>query len=607
MIKKSFTLLCSLKSFFLVALFCVGISTHAQTVEELMKLVPQTITNSDRAAGDEFGRSVAISGDYAIIGAYLEDEDASGDNTRADAGSAYIFKRNAGTWSLQQKIVASDRTAGDYFGWSVAISGDYAIVGAYDEDEDDAGANTLSDAGSAYIFNRNGTTWSQQQKIVASDRAAGDQFGWSVAISGDYAILGAFSEDHDAAGANTLSGAGSAYIFLNQECSSASPIPSGANSTYTSSYTQKDASGWVHYCSEEGELLLSLDTLGTGALINATEIQLKTGLSNTYSYGTSGGMITNADGYILMDRLWDVNPTTQPSTGNVGVRFYFSNAEYSSIVSAASTHVNTSSVASPTTISSPTDLEFYKATSGSAFARPHTITGIRLHNSTAASLTAWEYAAVGADHSAEFLVSSFSGGGGGVGASDAPLPVALLDFQGEWNSSTVASLSWRTATEINNSHFELERSVDGLDWEHIATVESKAPNGNSTRFLDYAYADANLPITQSYFYYRLIQHDFDETTEIHGPVVLRRTRDGAQSGLDAVLLYPNPFRSEITVLHTAEEDVRLEISNALGMVVYAASLTLPEQTITLDQLPAGIYQATISSRSARQVHKIIKH
>ena len=94
-----------------------------------------------------------------------------------------------------QKIVASDRGASDHFGNSVSISGDYAIVGSPDEDEDASGGNTLSNAGSAYIFKRDGTSWVQQQKIVASDRGVNDYFGWSVSISGDYAIVAARDED----------------------------------------------------------------------------------------------------------------------------------------------------------------------------------------------------------------------------------------------------------------------------------------------------------------------------------------------------------------------------------------------------------------------------
>ena len=173
----------------------------------------QKIVASDRGAGDTFGHSVSINGDYAIVGSREEDHDASGGNPLSNAGSAYIFKRDGNSWVQQQKIVASDRGAGDRFGYAVSINGDYAIVAAFTEDHDANGANALSNAGSAYIFKRSGTTWTQETKLVANDRGVEDRFGWSVSIYGDYAIVGSVYEDHDASGANELTKAGSAYIF----------------------------------------------------------------------------------------------------------------------------------------------------------------------------------------------------------------------------------------------------------------------------------------------------------------------------------------------------------------------------------------------------------
>ena len=152
----------------------------------------QKLTPSDGAAGDIFGNSVSISGDTAIIGAYGDDDNGS------DSGSAYVFVRSGTTWTEQQKLTASDGAASDWFGFSVSISGDTAIVGAY---EDDSGE------GSAYVFVRSGTTWTEQQKLTASDGAASDSFGRSVSISGDTAIIGAFGDDDD--GSNS----GSAYVF----------------------------------------------------------------------------------------------------------------------------------------------------------------------------------------------------------------------------------------------------------------------------------------------------------------------------------------------------------------------------------------------------------
>ncbi len=175
----------------------------------------QKIVASDRAENDYFGSPVAVSGNYALIGANKEDDDASGTNALSDAGSAYIFERdNNGNWNQVQKVVATDRDSNDCFGSSLAVSGEYAIVGAYYEDEDGSYINSLECSGSAYIFKRDNTgIWKEIQKIVASDRSAYDLFGNSIDISGTSIIVGAFSEEEDMTGDNTMVSAGSAYIF----------------------------------------------------------------------------------------------------------------------------------------------------------------------------------------------------------------------------------------------------------------------------------------------------------------------------------------------------------------------------------------------------------
>ncbi len=176
---------------------------------------PEALLAKDPAgvAFERFGQSVAIDGNYAIVGAWGENEDATGNNYAGGAGAAYIYERVNGTWSQVQKIVASDRAANDYFGYSVAISGDYVIVGAYNEAHDASGGNSKFGAGSAYIFHQSGGVWTQMQKIVASDRGNFDYFGDKVAISGTVAVVGAYVEDHDASGGNGKTNAGSAYVF----------------------------------------------------------------------------------------------------------------------------------------------------------------------------------------------------------------------------------------------------------------------------------------------------------------------------------------------------------------------------------------------------------
>jgi hypothetical protein len=163
----------------------------------------------DAQSDDEFGYSVAISGDYAIVGARFEDGGAG--NPRPESGAAYIFHRTGdNTWDGGVKLMAPDAQYGDMFGCSVAISGDYAIVGAKSEDR--GTGDPIDYAGAAYIFHRTGdNTWDAGTKLVAPDAQAGDYFGFSVAISGDYAIVGAYCEDGGTG--DPIDYAGAAYIF----------------------------------------------------------------------------------------------------------------------------------------------------------------------------------------------------------------------------------------------------------------------------------------------------------------------------------------------------------------------------------------------------------
>ena len=185
----------------------------------------QKVVPTDRAGGDRFGSAVSISADatIALVGAPLQATNATGGVSLAAAGAAYILTKTSGVWSQTQKLVASDRTAGDRFGTSVAISGNgsYAIVGAYLNKTNAAGASTLLQAGAVYIFTRAGGVWTQQAKVVAFDRAVDDFFGVSVAISGDgrYALASAYGNDTNATGGTTLAAAGAVYLLVRQGAS----------------------------------------------------------------------------------------------------------------------------------------------------------------------------------------------------------------------------------------------------------------------------------------------------------------------------------------------------------------------------------------------------
>lgn len=145
------------------------------------------LTASDKASSDRFAYSVDINSnaDRVVIGAYLKDISGF-----SDTGCAYIFNKINGLWVEEAQLSANDKAAVDYFGYSVSIdsNGDRVAISAYRDD---------SYKGSVYIFSRSGTTWSQEAKLIATDAAINDYFGWSVEIdaSGDRVAVGAFRED----------------------------------------------------------------------------------------------------------------------------------------------------------------------------------------------------------------------------------------------------------------------------------------------------------------------------------------------------------------------------------------------------------------------------
>ena len=178
----------------------------------------QKLTASDPGSGDFFGYSVDINGDYIVVGAPLEDQNES--NEIPQSGSAYVFRKDEnGRWIEIQKIAAEDAGAESYFGNSVSISERWIAIGADLEAEDQTNANTMMAAGAAYIFEKNDNSeWSQVQKLVPTDREAGDFFGWTVAVSDDLCIVGAYQEDEDQSSQNN--DAGAVYVFkyeANQE------------------------------------------------------------------------------------------------------------------------------------------------------------------------------------------------------------------------------------------------------------------------------------------------------------------------------------------------------------------------------------------------------
>ena len=224
--------------------------------EHLLHRQVAKLTASDGAAGDWFGNSIAVDGETAVVGAWENDN---------GKGAAYVFIRQSGTWSQVAKLTASDGAAGDDFGSSVAVDGDTVVVGAvYDDDK-----------GSAYVFTKPNSGWAtgtEMAKLTASDGAAGDRFGMSVAVDGDTVVVGA-SEDDDK---------GSAYVFTK-------PTSGGwVTATETAKLTAFDKAADDEF---GYSVAVDGDTVVVGALYD-DDTDSDMGAAYVFVKPTSGGWVT---------------------------------------------------------------------------------------------------------------------------------------------------------------------------------------------------------------------------------------------------------------------------------------------------------------------------
>lgn len=269
------------------------------------------IKASNTETGDAFGFSVAISGDTVVVGARNEGSSATGvngnqqDNSAPKAGAAYVFVRNGGGWVQQAYLKASNAEAGDDFGYAVAISSDTIMVGAPLEDSSAMGINgnqadnSTPDSGAAYVFVRNGTVWTQQSYIKSSNPDIADLFGWSVGLSNDTSVVGAWLEASNATGINGNQGdnsavvSGAAYVFTRSGTVWNQQAYLKASNTEAA-----DAFGWA--------VAISGDTIVVSAPFegsNATGVNGNQGNNSAPSSGaayvfTRSGIIWNQQGYL---------------------------------------------------------------------------------------------------------------------------------------------------------------------------------------------------------------------------------------------------------------------------------------------------------------------
>ncbi len=288
---------------------------------------------SNTGVGDEFGFAVALSGDGStlVVGSAYEDSAATGidgdqaDNTVTNSGAVYVFTRSAGAWQQQAYVKASNADADDRFGWSVALSddGNTLAVGAYAEDsaatgiDGDQSDNTASAAGAVYVFTRTAGAWKQQAYVKASNAGAGDEFGWSVALSADGNTLavGALFEDSAATGVggnqadNTSGNSGAAYVFTRS-----------AGTWTQQAYIKASNTGGGDWFGRSVALSGDGDTLAVGAVY---EDSATTGVGGDQTDNTAG----NAGAVYVFTRTagtWKQQAYVKASNTDAGDQFGFS-------------------------------------------------------------------------------------------------------------------------------------------------------------------------------------------------------------------------------------------------------------------------------------------
>jgi alpha-tubulin suppressor-like RCC1 family protein len=380
---------------------------------------------------------------------------------------------------------------------------------------------------------------------------------------------------------------GSGYIDL-IGCSASNLLPTQPSTTYVGAY-QDTTNGWTQYCDCTGKLLLSLKIGSSGAVIMPNEVSLKLGDSTTYSSNSYGGLVKNTNGYAIIDRRWNVSPTMQP-TSSVGVKYYFRALEYSKLVSALG------GLSSPSTITAITQLNMYKATNGSAYANPHTVNGMILYHDSLASDSTWTYANLGANHTAEFKVNSFSGGGGGGGAGGgsnaAPLPISLLNFDAQLQDKKVY-ITWSTLDEIGNDYFTIQKSINEINFTDVGQLKA---NSNSLTQTNYAMIDHNP--SKGISYYRLKQ------TDLTGEFTYTNTKRICHLEQAYVSCYPNPTNGKLSV-DLDEETNTYTFINLLGQEILSGRLTKLNNYIDISNCENGQYILFIKN-SNQEVTKTLK-
>ena len=353
-----------------------------------------------------------------------------------------------------------------------------------------------------------------------------------------------------------------------------------------------DNTGWNHFYNINDEIIFSLRGDLTGALLNPVITINNNGVFHQTAFNVVGSCLNGyspGDELFEMPRSWNVN-FTGITNGNYDIRYYFPPNEKTDLEIAAANHIaNNPACNYNYTYPFPNGFYWFKNV-GVAYAAPLFDQPTKL-NGTIGNVNGINYAEI-------VGINSFSGGAGGIRLSpDGSLPVELSSFRG-WNNGSSNTLQWTTETELNNNHFELQRSADGQSFEQIAII---AGAGTTTQPKSYLHED-NEPLL-GINYYRLRQVDHDGTATLSNVIAIEVA---AQQGEQR--LFPNPTTGQLVYQFNAiqEEQLTLQVHNTLGQMLHTwthnAQVGINNKVLDWTAYPAGTYHVTVTNQQGHVIY-----
>ena len=606
-------------------------------------------------AGAQFGYSVSSAGDVngdgysdVVVGA------VDYDNGLTDEGAAFVYLGSSSGVSTTAATQLESNQAYAELGWSVASAGDVngdgysdLIVGVRYYD------NGQTNEGAAFIYHGSSSGLSTTITGQLESNQAGAEFGRSVSTAGDVngdgysdVIVGALNYD------NGQTDEGAAFVYHGSS--------SGISTTASAQLEQNQASAMLgHSVSSAGDVNgdgYSDVIVGAWAYDNG---QTNEGAAFVY-HGSSSGISTTASAQLESNQL-DANISCVSSAGDVN------GDGYSDIIIASTNYDNgqtnegaaflylgnnggannhgvlkdyDDNLSSLYTSSSFADanrgvgltaksflgrqkakLVYETKAGGNSFSGSPVTTGV---TTTGSQASYSDLGTSGTELKTTYAKNNFlrvrlkydpvTSITGQVYSpwrymtnyklSNTPLPVDLTYFEALPRINHTALLSWSTASEINNSHFEIERSYDGSTFETVGEVEG---NGNSQHLIEYTFKDESISLIQNTVFYRLKQVDFDGTSQYSDIRVVRFDRIGEGMHLVA---YPNPFLDEVTLMVSLPqgEDYSLEITDLKGAKVHQSNHTFTSgvHTLNLAKWNKGVYLVEVVSKQGSEHLKVMK-